>query len=1061
MLRVGNNNSLEVLVRKFVLAGSAVDELSTVKCVAVTISLMSQEEQFMVIFERCRLLEIILGMMLQYVHRFPEAEIVQSCFCISVCRALLRLPSVSERKKEELSAVLKDTLNSSSVEVLAHCISGIQVLLENNICHEELLSNELIMRIAKIASAYIKDPVVARTCSAVLTVLSYDSNSHEDLSHDSVVKTVFALSRSDDILTRLNVAATLCNISVNVTARGQLIAHGVLDIVGNLSGTTNERIQELCARCICNLSCAISLHEKLIQNRILQNLLMISLVRSVANSTKQLCARGLLNMCSEANLSYVLEAGVCRAFSTLSSIPDPVTQNITARGFFWLSSFEAGRLDMIQRRATLHSLFALVRSPSPRTQSAMGKAVFNLFACPRSRRAMIMASGLSVLKILSTMDYDDIRECISQVIIGLCSDADLHPFLVRESLVPVLVLFIKNASVSFEYTIRAVSMMARFQVFHADLVQRGIVCALVSAIVAGKVSKRAIGDEICRIFSLISHTAGHASTLVHREHMLIAIHVLLTRELCSTKATDMVAATLANLSYTRAVRRALIDQDCFKIIKRLFAEGAGSSNRHRTAFCSRFILNLCKDASLHNDLVSKGLIQTLYEISVAITMRLMDRSITAIPSRDVFDSAASYGDADEDVFEAAELIGKENPRDPSTWGDTYRTFQDALLDVSSSLRLLSSSEACRHRIVEDRVVRIMEVLLKDFLNDNALYEVSCSIANLSLAKGCRKSLVDGGIINLLKRLCRSTFFEVQEQVANALASLSETTDVGAGTVAALMMLSLNNEEGGLAIDAQQSAVNNFIAPDAVEPSRRKTQSESAKQRERHKMETNFAPSEVGANTTAQVIEIIRQRSLRHSQLDDFSDSPKRSRTDADAYREFKEYLKVRNRPIEIIQIIPGENADLPVSYELKASLFPPLTDLFSYSNVPAKHIIETGGMSKKVPIDLPFPGLQGAEGLDSVPNRMSELREVPIADAPLPKHIGVADIIDDDKGLFGSTHSLISREHSIKEDSLIGGPNAPAPKSPVVQKVPFTGTGHNQSPSKLTEKYVSSPNSYL
>ena len=187
------------------------------------------------------------------------------------------------------------------------------------------------MDTGRIASKYEKDLVICRTCASVLTVLSYDVNSHVDLSTDSLLKTIFQLSRSDDILTRLNVTTTLCNISIDAFARKQLILHGILDIVSTLSGTTSERIQELCARCICNLTLSVDMHSKLIEDRIIQNLLMISLVRSVANQTKQLCAKGLLNMCTEANLSHVLEAGVCRAFSTLSALSDPVTQNITAR----------------------------------------------------------------------------------------------------------------------------------------------------------------------------------------------------------------------------------------------------------------------------------------------------------------------------------------------------------------------------------------------------------------------------------------------------------------------------------------------------------------------------------------------------------------------------------------------------------------------------------------------------------------------------------------------------------------------------------------------------------
>ena len=49
--------------------------------------------------------------------------------------------------------------------------------------------------------------------------------------------------------------------------------------------------QELCAKCICNLTCSVESHAILIQHNILQIIIMIALLRAVAPSTKLLCAR--------------------------------------------------------------------------------------------------------------------------------------------------------------------------------------------------------------------------------------------------------------------------------------------------------------------------------------------------------------------------------------------------------------------------------------------------------------------------------------------------------------------------------------------------------------------------------------------------------------------------------------------------------------------------------------------------------------------------------------------------------------------------------------------------
>ena len=128
------------------------------------------------------------------------------------------------------------------------------------------------------------------------------------------------LSTAEDAVTRELVAATLCNISVDRYARILMIDMGVVNVLATLSGTTSGLIQELCAKCICNLTCSIESHNILIEHHILQIIIMIALLRAVAPSTKLLCARSLLNLTNEANYEALADAGSIRIYATLSGV---------------------------------------------------------------------------------------------------------------------------------------------------------------------------------------------------------------------------------------------------------------------------------------------------------------------------------------------------------------------------------------------------------------------------------------------------------------------------------------------------------------------------------------------------------------------------------------------------------------------------------------------------------------------------------------------------------------------------------------------------------------------
>ena len=102
-----------------------------------------------------------------------DIYIKQAC-CVALCRTALCQPDIQEEKRLYIADVLMALLKEDTVSILEICVSGIRALANNNICYNELLSDELIVSISEIAIKYIKEVNLCRLCCSVLGTNKYD-----------------------------------------------------------------------------------------------------------------------------------------------------------------------------------------------------------------------------------------------------------------------------------------------------------------------------------------------------------------------------------------------------------------------------------------------------------------------------------------------------------------------------------------------------------------------------------------------------------------------------------------------------------------------------------------------------------------------------------------------------------------------------------------------------------------------------------------------------------------------------------------------------------------------
>lgn len=956
-----DQSQLMMLAGKAVETGYTVHEICSIQALVQSIARLTQDSKYIALLEKDKLLNEMLNLLLQLIADSHEDSLILESCCVGVCRIALQVKDIDGKRRQKIASMLITLLDKDESDVLASAISSIRALLESDICHDDLMSNVLITRIANIIIRYASDGGICRNGCAVLTVLSYDADSHKWLASDPVVDVLFKMTRSDDIVVRELVAACLCNISIDAQCRVALITKGVVDVIASLSGATSERIQELCAKSICNLTCTIDMHEEMIKNNILQTTLMISLVRSVSNTTKQLCARALLNMVTDANLKSIVEAGVIRAFSTLCLLDDTITQHICARAFLMLSATDVGRVEIVQKRTVIQSLFSLVKAISGKTRVLMGKAVFNLLSNESSRTPLIEAGALSVLKIISTLEYEDLREGAARVVVSLARTSELEKYLMREPVVPVLVLIMRSTSRhasrnSFECALHALSCLCQTKQYWSMIIEKSSVSALVSAVINEKVDSVQQAEEVCRCICLLSYSKAHAEMILLKDHCLLALHLLHSKAMCSAPAAEMIVLTIRNLSVTSSTRSHIVEQDGVALIHSLLKEFA--AQRPRLVSAAMLVLhNLGLEVSLHNRLLEEGLMEMADQVSHLVT-NADDLSSTASPGSNSVQTTEMHN-----VYTAESNLIAD------------KLNQTTKYDLIMAIKLLSESVECREGIISGNVVQIFARVVT-CLSMVAKHQVACALNCLSASRDCRAALVEQGAVEILVSLAQSNYMDTQLQCSLALGHLSENTTVKNGTVAQLLLLSLRSEELKDAAAMFQGRRGSTI-PGQNETSGDATIASAA---------TSAPARELLAMQSVKSLKVMIQDGLqRNKQEHGVSLGAERSQSTSN----------FKSLPSAEMVFVP-ESLDTDTDYlvfsEDEQAALSRSYDGIEYTVTAHASTHEPGGLSKHLRIELPLPTIK--KNVVTGEDRSAQLEEVPVSLAPLQKNEETHEIVE-------------------------------------------------------------------
>lgn len=739
-----------------------------------TVAALTRSAMYMDVIIRQGSVLTLLDAMMDLLEQFKDNLPIQESCCIAiVCICGHTSIDFDSKRREQISHVFFYLSQSQEPSLLCSILSGILVLAERGVT--EMLSLENLQRVTEIARLYSQHAHLTQICCAIFRLYSYRETFIHEITSDSVLDFLFAKASSEDLISAELAAVVICNLAYFRDSCRMIVQRGLIQLLPSLS-CQDPLIQDIYVRCMCNISAFEESKEIMLRERIPQTILMIALVRSVSNTTKRLCLKVLLNILDTNSIPIYVETNVVRAFSGLSTVSDTVIQVLCAKGFLVMTSTEEGRKEIAMRRPVLMALFNLIQCADILTKNMAGVAVYNILCCEACWETVALSGGIALMKVLVTADSDILREASAQALVSLIGRESLHPLLVKEPLLHMMVEVLRRpAAFAFEAALCSLAYLSHFPTFRTILLETDCATILLAALMSGSVNTKHLAEELIRCLYFLSFETSHAVKMIGKSHVMLTMHFITEKNLCSTNIARMMTFILRNLSYIIASRETLVEEDALTLLLNLLRDYPGSKSIIFSAI-SHFLFNLSKETALHDKLMSS---------------RVMDVVRMMVPKQGDIDGSENL---------------LHNPKD--------------VLRICATVNMLSSTTNCHQPILDGGVIDTFSVLLHS-LGDTEVTaaienEIANCICNVTSTPKCRELLNRHCATNLLLQLStRSDVPETQKFCSIALSRLSESEQVEEGMVSSFLLLSLKRDEranqigSGAESSALQSSSSQF------------------------------------------------------------------------------------------------------------------------------------------------------------------------------------------------------------------------------------------------------------
>lgn len=739
------------LFEKIIDCGHSLRDDYALQALAHIVSKLSQDSKYSSLLSNQKLLSSLIQLLLDFIENDRININIRDSCSIALSRIVITLEIIDFSIVSRVSKAVSKMFESEDLNVLLNSISSAKILGNRNQFQEAFQSNNFLNQIICIMQRFPEEDMLIRTCCAVIAILSYKESSAIALGNISNLTILYNCVKKKDTLIHELLSTIFCNISALDSNASILANNQISDHLATLSSSNLETIQELCAKCICNLSRNTSIHSILISSNILDVLLMITLVRSSDIYTKQFCVKALFNFVTDENIPHLRKASAVRVFSSLSSSDDSLTRSICARGFFIYTTTIERCEDIIRPKSSLISLMSLVKWKSSRTRLMVGLAVCNLLGFETSRKDAIVAGALAVLKIIATLDFEELHIPIASVILTLAKDSQLHSHILRQPIIPILVHLLLQSR-ALEVVIHALSCLSQYEVFRSIMIERGVTAALVNTILTGKMKSEVIALEITRCFLFLSYHSDRINILVKNDHIMLALHLIAKSKYTNDTIAKMLVVILRNLSFEESIRSVLVEEKIIKLLD--FIIKSYPLAKQFIHIASLYALyNLSFAQSIHSHMIEEGFFDIIFSI-LNVTHNEVNGELT-------------------------EVIAHLN----------FALTSEDMMCILKSMEVMSLSDDGCLGLANGPIVMLFEAFLNNRLRKEYYVIIAMIIANIASWKHSREILVAQEPNELIMRLSDSSDPATQHQCSLALGHLSQIASINAGVVQSMLVLS--------------------------------------------------------------------------------------------------------------------------------------------------------------------------------------------------------------------------------------------------------------------------------
>ena len=278
------------------------------------------------------------------------------------------------------------------------------------------------------------DTITKQFCCAVLSSLSVYEVCREPLCDNNIISALEVLSQMTDDVTRQRCLVAYANLSCEDRVQDRMVKEGVVAIIANLADSYFEDNQMYCAKALCNLTRHPHTRSQVVQEKGVQALMMICMVRSVQRQTKLLCVNALCNLLDENTVDALIDEGIVGALANLCSLKnhsitdclcslkarsgtdilgtlkdsttndrmcslkDPAITDCCVRVMNHLSMFLSGRINMVKMSSCVRSLFDTFDfTVDMETKIVVARTACNLLLCEQVRARAIEEGALDVI----------------------------------------------------------------------------------------------------------------------------------------------------------------------------------------------------------------------------------------------------------------------------------------------------------------------------------------------------------------------------------------------------------------------------------------------------------------------------------------------------------------------------------------------------------------------------------------------------------------------------------------------------------------------------------------